>query len=87
MKDFSSQELELMLMQSNKNNPIEVVSLLLSGTAEKQGGVLTQIESEYQRGNSRQASSVVRNAGQTHSMKEEEGRHPIFSSKSRSSED
>ena len=35
-----------MLMQSNKNNPIEVVSLLLNGTAEK-GGVLTQIESEY----------------------------------------
>jgi len=30
-----------MLMQSNKNNPIEVVSLLLSGTAEKSGGVLT----------------------------------------------
>lgn len=30
-----------MLMQSNKNNPIEVVSLLLNGTAEKSGGVLT----------------------------------------------
>ena len=30
MKDFSSNELELMLMQSNKNNPIEVVTLLLT---------------------------------------------------------
>lgn len=30
VKDFSSSELELMLVQSNKNNPIEVVTILLS---------------------------------------------------------
>ena len=38
VKDFSSTELELMLMQSNKNNPIEVVTLLLSLNSNTIGG-------------------------------------------------
>ena len=52
IKDFSSNDLEQMLIQSNKNNQIEVVSILLYGVntalngVNFSSGILTKIEKE-----------------------------------------
>ena len=52
IKDFSSNDLEQMLIQSNKNNQIEVVSILLYGVNTAlnginfNSGILTKIEKE-----------------------------------------
>lgn len=65
ISEFSSQELEQMLIQSNKNNPIEVVSILLCATNSVTGvtqynhGVLTKLEKESVR-MSKNNSSMLR---------------------------
>lgn len=50
ISDFSSEDLEQMLYQSNKNNQIEVVEILIQGSNSSYvNGLLSKLEKDFMR--------------------------------------